>query len=63
MKRHKRRVLRVTVSPLNSKRKMADLECGHEVWVSRKPPVGSMFPCRQCEEFLRTNPQPEASNE
>lgn len=44
----RQKVLRVTVSPMNTKRKVADLACGHEVWVSRAPVVGRAIKCERC---------------
>lgn len=44
-----RKVIRTGVSPMNPKVKWAQLECNHDIYLPRKPKVGSMQPCHQCE--------------
>jgi len=50
MKAPLRKVLRVTRSPLNPKRWVLDLECGHELWVTRiRRPCATRVHCEECE--------------
>lgn len=44
----KRKVVRVDKSPMNPKRKVVELECGHELWVNRAPKVGAIVKCEAC---------------
>lgn len=43
-----RRVLRVDVSPMNPKVKVAQLDCGHDVYRLRRPRVGATIVCEKC---------------
>jgi len=43
-----RKVVRVDLSPMNPKVKVAQLECGHDKYVYRKPRIGSMQVCDRC---------------
>ena len=43
-----RRVVRVDVSPMNPKIKVAQLECGHDVYRNRKPCIGALVICDKC---------------
>ncbi len=48
-KAFERKVLGVTRSPMNSKRWMLTLECGHEVWVtSSRQPIREFSKCHAC---------------
>lgn len=49
-KQPKRRVLRTGVSPMNPKVKWAELECGHDAFVLRKPRVGQLLACDKCPQ-------------
>ena len=45
------RVVRVTQSPMNAQRWLLDLECGHEVWVTRRGrPTAKYANCEKCTE-------------
>ncbi len=45
----KKRVLRVTQSPMNKRRWILDLECGHELWVtSLRRPKAQTAKCERC---------------
>ncbi len=44
-----RKVTRTGVSPMNPKVKYADVDCGHTVYLSRKPKVGAMIACGDCK--------------
>lgn len=44
----KKKVVRVDKSPMNPKLKCVELECGHEIWVSRAPTVGKLIECETC---------------
>lgn len=44
----KRKVIRSVRSPMNPKVWCCGLECGHDVWMMRKPRDGSMQPCEPC---------------
>ena len=43
-----RTVRRVDLSPMNPKIKIAQLDCGHDVYRNRKPRVGSTIICPKC---------------
>lgn len=43
-----RRVVRVDVSPMNPKIKVAQLDCGHDIYRNRKPRVGALVVCDKC---------------
>ena len=43
-----RRVVRAGVSPMNPKVKWAELDCGHDVFRTRKPRIGATIVCPQC---------------
>lgn len=43
-----RRVIRVDPSPMNPKIKVAQLDCGHDVYRTRKPRIGATIVCEQC---------------
>lgn len=53
-----RAVVRVTQSPMNSKRWCLELDCGHDVWVtaSRKPKT-CREPCVSCEMRAKGSPR------
>jgi len=45
----KRKVVRVTRSPMNAQRWCLELECGHEAWVTAKSePKRASADCSQC---------------
>jgi hypothetical protein len=44
----RRAVVRTGVSPMNPKVKYAELECGHDIYRTRKPHVGALMPCDEC---------------
>lgn len=50
-KEHTKAVVRVNQAPLNPKRWCIELECRHEVWVTRngRPQVQKLF-CAKCAE-------------
>lgn len=48
-----RRVTRTGVSPMNRKVKWAELDCGHEVFRTRRPRVGATIVCDKCSEKLK----------
>lgn len=43
-----RRVVRTGLSPMNPKVKWAQLECGHDVYRTRKPRIGALVICAIC---------------
>ena len=43
-----RKVVRTGTSPMNSKVKWADLECGHMVYSPRRPRLGALVSCERC---------------
>jgi len=44
-------VKRITESPMNVKRWVLDLECGHEVWItSERRPKMVTFTCPTCKK-------------
>ena len=45
-----RRVVRTGVSPMNPKVKWAELDCGHDVYRSRKPRIGAVIVCERCAQ-------------
>ena len=45
-----RRVVRTGVSPMNPKVKWAELNCGHDVFRTRKPRIGAIIICEQCRK-------------
>lgn len=48
----KRKVVQATRSPLNPKRWLLSLACGHEAWVTRssRPRRGAMHDCERCDD-------------
>ena len=45
----KRKVIRITRSPLNARRWCCDLDCGHEVWVTgNRRPTSETLSCPEC---------------
>lgn len=43
-------VTRITQSPMNPTRWVADLACGHETWITRKArPTATRLSCPQCD--------------
>lgn len=48
-----RRVVRTGVSPMNPKVKWAELNCGHDVFRTRKPRIGALIVCDQCSRPLK----------
>lgn len=44
----KRKVVRTGVSPMNSRVKWAELECGHNVFLPRRPRIGTELVCAIC---------------
>jgi hypothetical protein len=43
-----RAVVRTGVSPMNPRVKWAELACGHDLFVPRKPRIGAMVRCPKC---------------
>lgn len=43
-------VVRTGVSPMNPRVKWAELSCGHDVFMLRRPRVGSRVACDKCQE-------------
>ena len=43
-----RRVVRTGVSPMNPKVEWAQLDCGHDVYLYRKPRIGALIVCDKC---------------
>lgn len=52
-----RRVVRTGVSPMNPRVKWAELNCGHEVFRTRKPRIGATVVCDKCATKLRAGEQ------
>ena len=48
-----RRVLRTGVSPMNPKMKWCELDCGHDVYRTRKPRIGATVICGKCAQVKR----------
>jgi hypothetical protein len=51
-----RRVVRTGVSPMNPKVKWAELDCGHDVYRTRKPRLGALVVCVQCSSESERGP-------
>lgn len=49
----KRTVVRTGLSPMNPKVKYAELACGHDVFLLRKPKVGTQVACDKCPKESR----------
>ena len=43
-------VLRTGVSPMNPRVKWAELSCGHDLWLTRRPRVGATVTCENCRQ-------------
>lgn len=52
-----RRVVRTGVSPMNPKVKWAELDCGHDVYRSRRPRIGATIVCEKCGAKLDGGPR------
>lgn len=54
MSKTKRQVVRADQSPMNEKRWLLTLSCGHETWVtrSRAPTLGTKVECETCRRTL-----------
>ena len=48
-----RRVVRVDLSPMNPKIKIAQLSCGHDVYRNRRPRIGATVVCEECSRPSR----------
>ncbi len=42
-------IVRIDKSPMNPTVKVAQLECGHDVYVNRTPRIGSLVDCERCD--------------
>jgi hypothetical protein len=47
-----RRVVRTDVSPMNPKIKVAQLDCGHDVYRNRRPRIGATIVCEKCAALV-----------
>lgn len=54
-----RRVVRVDLSPMNPKIKVAQLSCGHDVYRNRKPRIGATIVCDKCAKASPGTPTKE----
>lgn len=52
----RRKIRRAFSSPMNGHRFNLSLECGHEIWVTRrqKPTIGRSIPCAECARGKET---------
>jgi len=55
MSKREKKIIRITRSPLNPQRWCADLECGHEEWLTaKKKPTRQTIRCSRCNVTQQT---------